>query len=279
MSYKTILVHLDASKAAGARADIALALAQTFDAHVAALYALTVVPAPTWAFTAAGITLAEARVKAETALREGARAVWDAALRRSGWGKVEWRSSELDALEATSLHARYADLVVIGQNDPGDGSTGVAADFQQRLPLVAGRPVLVVPYAREKRPVGENVLVAWNASRESTRAVTDALPLLRKAKQVHVASFNPGRTYGTHGDVPGADIALYLSRHGVNVAVSQYQAADIDVGNDLLSRAADLDADLIVMGAYGHSRFAELMLGGVTRTLLESMTVPVILSH
>lgn len=279
MGYKTILVHLDSSKAVTARLDIALTLAQKFDAHVAGLYALTLVPAPTWALTAAGVTLSEARAKAESELRQGARALWDAAVRRSGWGKVEWRSSEADALEASTLHARYADLVVVGQHDPGDDASGVASDFQQRLPLLAGRPVLAVPYAREKRPVGENVLVAWNASREATRAVTDALPLLRKARQVHVASFNPGRAWGAHGDVPGADIALYLSRHGVNIAVSQYQAADIDVGNDLLSRAADLDADLIVMGAYGHSRFAELVLGGVTRTLLESMTVPVFLSH
>ena len=279
MAYRTILVHLDAGKAVGARLDIALALAQKFDAHVVGLYALTVVPAPTWAMSAAGGTLVEARAKSEAELRQGARAVWEAAVRRSGWGKTEWRSSDADVLQAMTLHARYADLLVIGQNDPGEETSGVSSDFQQRLPLLAGRPVLAVPYAREKRPVGDNVLVAWNASREATRAVTDALPMLRAAGQVHVAAFNPGRPGGAHGDVPGADIALYLSRHGVKVSVSQYQAADIDVGNDLLSRAADLDADLIVMGAYGHSRFAELMLGGVTRTLLESMTVPVLLSH
>ncbi len=279
MAYKTILVHLDAGKAVDSRLDIALALAQKFDAHVVGLYALTVVPAPGWVMSAGGSALVEARAKTETELRQGARAVWDTAVRRSGWGKTEWRSSDADVLEAMTLHARYADLLVIGQNDPGEAASGISSDFQQRLPLRAGRPVLAVPYAREKRPVGDNVLVAWNASRESTRAVTDALPMLSAARQVHVAAFNPGRPGGAHGDVPGADIALYLSRHGVKVSVSQYQAADIDVGNDLLSRAADLDADLIVMGAYGHSRFAELMLGGVTRTILESMTVPVLLSH
>lgn len=279
MAYKTILVHLDASKAVSARLDIAFALAQKFDAHVAGLYALTLVSAPQWALTVAGPTLVQARAKAESDLRQGAHALWDAAVRRSNWGKVEWRSSEADALEAMALHARYADLVIIGQHDPGDDTSGVAAGFQQRLPLLAGRPVLAIPYARDKRPVGENVLVAWNASREATRAVTDALPLLRNAKKVHVASFNPSRIGGAHGEVPGADIALYLSRHGVNTAVSQYQAADIDVGSDLLSRASDLDVDLIVMGAFGRSRYAELVLGGVTRTLLESMTVPVLFAH
>lgn len=278
MAYKTILVHLDAGKAVASRLDLAFALAQKFDAHVIGLYALTVVPPPTWAMTAAGSTLVAARTKAENDLRQGTLEVWDAAIQRSGWSKTEFRSTDTDALEATALHARYADLVVIGQAEPNNG-TGVTPDFQQRLPLVLGRPVLTIPYAREDRPVGVNVLVAWNGSREATRAVTDALPMLRLAQQVQVASFNPERLGGPHGDVPGADIGLYLSRHGVKVSVSQYRAKDIDVGNDLLSRAADLNSDLIVMGAYGHSRYAEFLLGGVTRTLLESMTVPVLFSH
>jgi len=199
-------------------------------------------------------------------------------VRRANWSKAEWRSSTADALAVVTLHARYADLVIIAQDD-GTGASGVSDQFAERLLLSAGRPVLVVPYAREKRPIGDNVLVAWNASREATRALTDALPLLQGAKQVHVAAFNPGAPNGQHGEVPGADIGLYLSRHGVKVTVSQYRADDIDVGNQLLSRVADLDADLIVMGAYGRSRVSELILGGVTRTILESMTVPVLMSH
>jgi len=278
MSYKTILVHLDSGKAVASRLDIAFALAQKHDAHVIGLYALTVVPPPGWAMTAGGATLASARERAEAQLRNAALEVWDAAVQRSGWSKVEFRATDTDALETVALHARYADLAVIGQSEP-DADTGVNAVFPQRLPLIAGRPVLVVPYARERRPVGENVLVAWNASREATRAVTDALPMLRAAKQVQLATFDPARRADAHGEVPGADIGLYLSRHGVKVSVSQYQAADIDVGNDLLSRASDLDVDLIVMGAYGHSRYSELLLGGVTRTLMESMTVPVLFSH
>lgn len=278
MAYKTILVHLDAAKGIGSRLDIAFSLAQKFDAHLVGLHALSAAPLPGWAVAEAGEVIEKAQAKARAALAQEGRKAWDAAVQRANCSKCEWRSSSADALEAVTLHARYADLVVIGQDD-GSGASGLTPDFEQHLLLASGRPVLLVPYASEKRPVGNNVLVAWNASREATRAVTDALPLLQGAKQVQVAAFNAGRKGGTHGEVPGADIGLYLSRHGVRVTVSQYQADDVDVGNQLLSRAADLDTDLIVMGAYGHSRMAELILGGVTRTLLESMTVPVLMSH
>ena len=121
------------------------------------------------------------------------------------------------------------------------------------------------------------MLVAWNASREATRALTDSIPLLREAETVHVIAFDPAAA--PHGEVPGADIGLYLARHGIKVTVSQQTAPDVDVGNQLLSRAADLNADLIVMGAWGHSRLHELVMGGVTQTILRSMTVPVLMSH
>jgi len=122
-------------------------------------------------------------------------------------------------------------------------------------------------------------MIAWDAGRESARAVSDALPLLKRAKAVEVAVFNPERRRRDHGEQPGADVSLYLARHGVKVTVAQQSGADFEVGAQVLSRAADTAADLIVMGAYGHSRVRELVLGGVTRTILESMTVPVLMSH
>jgi nucleotide-binding universal stress UspA family protein len=155
----------------------------------------------------------------------------------------------------------------------------VRQEFERGLPLATGRPVLVVPYAFERRPAGRHVMIAWNASREAARAVNDALPLLRRASHVHVVALSPVRSATAHGEEPGADIALYLARHGVKVTVSRDDAPEVDTGNLLLSRAFDLSADLIVMGAWGHSRLREFVLGGVTRTLLESMTVPVLMSH
>ncbi len=277
MSYKTILVHLDAAKSLATRLDLALQVARKFDAHLVGLYALTVVPTPSYAIAEAG-ELAAANRKASAELEQRARAAWDAAVRRAGWQKTEWRSSADDALATVTLHARYADLIVVGQKEPGDAS-GVSGEFAHRLPLAAGRPVLFVPYASEKRPVGERVIIAWDAGRESARAVVDALPFLAAAREVKIATFNAGRAGDRHGEAPGADVGLFLARHDVKVSVARFQSENRDIGNQLLSRAADLGSDLIVMGAYGHSRLAELVLGGATRTILESMTVPVLMSH
>jgi nucleotide-binding universal stress UspA family protein len=275
--YKTILVHMDAGKIAPARLDVALQVGAQFGAHVAALYALSAVPEPSAGYEATQI-VREAQLRMRAEMLSEARRAYDDCLRRSGYENVEWRESRADALDAVALHARYADLVVIGQQNP-EWPSGVHKDFERSLPAAAGRPVLVVPYAYEHRPVGHQVLVAWNASREAARAVTDALPFLKRASHVHVVAFDPKTSGAAHGEEPGADVALFLTRHGLKVTVSRYEAADADVGNQLLSRAFDLSADLIVMGAWGHSRLREYLLGGVTRTLLESMTVPVLMSH
>jgi nucleotide-binding universal stress UspA family protein len=120
------------------------------------------------------------------------------------------------------------------------------------------------------------VLVAWNGSREAARAAHDALPLLQQADQVHVLAINPG---ADAGDIPTAEISQHLARHNVRVEASQLVAKDLDVGDVLLSRAADLGSDLIVMGAYGHTRLRETILGGATKHLLAHMTVPVLMSH
>jgi nucleotide-binding universal stress UspA family protein len=275
--YKTILVHVDSGRTAPSRLDIAVELAGAFGAHLACLYAVKTDPIPSGASEAREILLeVQGRVQAENA--RAARRAYDECLRRTGFDQAEWRASRADPLEAMVLHARYADLVVIGQNN-AEWPSGVDKDFERSLPIVAGRPVLVVPYAFERRPVGKRVLVAWNASREAARAVSDALPLLKRAERVDVVSFEPARSGAAHGEEPGADIALQLARHGVKVMVSRVDAQDLDVGNQLLSRAFDLSADLIVMGAWGHSRLREFILGGVTRTVLESMTVPVLMAH
>jgi nucleotide-binding universal stress UspA family protein len=145
--------------------------------------------------------------------------------------------------------------------------------------LASGRPVLAIPYAGQFEQIGERVLVAWNASREATRAVNDALPLLMGAKAVTILAVNPKHGIEGHGDVPAADIALHLARHGVKAEAAHTIAKDISEGDALLSYAADLGADLIVAGGYGHSRAREMVFGGATRTLLQEMTVPMLLSH
>jgi len=276
MTYKTILVHVDAGKRCATRVGIAARLARQFDAHLVGLNALTRYAIPAYAVAGTAGMIEDLQQRAAAEQRAQAEAMFRRASATENLRGVEWRDSDADAVEAVALHARYADLVIIGQPEAGDDS-GVEENFAASAVLAAGRPVLMVPYAGEFRRLATRVLVAWDARRESTRALTDALPLLRAASKVHIITFD-ARGDG-HGEVPGADIGLYLSRHGVAVEVRIDQSADIDVGNALLSRAADLDCDLLVMGGYGHSRLQQLVMGGVTRTLLESMTLPVLMSH
>ena len=278
MSYKTIVVHLDVEARRAERLELACGLATGFDAHLVGLFALADMRVP-FAFggTAGALLLAEERWRADIA-GEAERQFRDTVARR-GVAKAEWRRSTRDALAAVQLSARYADLVVIGQHEDGRPAPEerLPPYFVPELVLSAGRPVLLVPYAGRFSSIGSRVLVAWNASREAARAVRDALPLLQRAKKVEIVAFDPDRG-SDHGELPGADVALYLARHGVKATAAQ-QSAGIDVGEQILSRAADADADLIVMGAYGQSRVRELVLGGATRTVLRSMTVPVLMSH
>lgn len=276
MNYKTILVHMDNSARAVARLNIAIELARKHNAHLVGLHALTVFALPSYAIAEAGNSILDFQKRAAKESAERAEKAFRKAVEGEGLISTEWRNSFDNVVDAVALHARYADLIVLGQTDPSDDG-GVAPEFPGLITLAAGRPVLIIPYVGKFETLGKRALVAWNASRESTRAVTDAIPLLRLADTVNVVAFNPSGP--DHGQVPGADIGLFLARHGVPVEVSHYRAEDIDEGNQLLSRAADLGSDLIVMGAYGHSRLHEMVMGGVTRTILESMTVPVMMSH
>jgi nucleotide-binding universal stress UspA family protein len=190
----------------------------------------------------------------------------------------EWRLIEGVVDEVVALHARYADLVVIAQPDPADTS-GRATAVSARTLMTSGRPLLLVPFAGSFEAIGQNILVGWNGTGEAARAINDALPLLQQAKKVTVLAINPRHGIGGDGDVPAADIALHLARHGVIAEAAHTIANDISEGDALLSYAADLGVDLLVCGMYGHSPLRERAFGGVTRSLLTEMTVPVLMSH
>lgn len=279
MNYKTMLVHLDAGARRSERLELAFVLADRYDAHLVGLFALSAVRMPSYVRAdASALLIAEQdRQRAEAAAQ--AEAEFRAAAARYGRIKAEWRVSHADALGAVQLSARYSDLVIVGQWErEAERETGIAPEFVDELVVSCGRPVLVVPYAGRFPDAGKRVLVAWNASAEASRAVSDALPLLARAERVNVVVFRAGSP-GDHGEEPGADAALYLARHGVKAAVSRYGSPGLDIGSQILSRAADMSVDLIVMGAYGHSRIRELVLGGATRAILESMTAPVLMSR
>lgn len=276
MGYKSILVHMDDGKHCAARLAVAVDLAQRFGAHLIGLHALSAIPVPGYVATEIGVrTLAEIEAKARNASAARAEAEFNKAVAGAQLPGSEWRTADNDAVPATILNARYADVVVLGQPGPDDESS-INSDFIEHVVLGAGRPAVIVPYAGTFTTVGKRVLVAWNGGREAVRALTDAIPVLREAERVHLMVFNR-RSNGQN--LPGADMGLYLARHGVEVEVSVQASDDVDVGNQILSRVADLGIDLIVMGAYGHSRMREMVLGGVTRTIFESMTAPVMMSH
>ncbi len=279
MGYKTILVNCDTAPTTPQRIELAADLARQMQAHLVGMFVRAKVVMPAYMEAGIGpelIVLQEKRGKDQAAK---AKAVFDQIAQRVG-GSAEWREASGDIYDQTTMQSRYADLTVMGQYDSKLDDPDVIPDLAETVMLDCGRPVLLLPYIGFKgKLIGGHVLVGWNASRESGRAVHDALPFLKAASQVTVLVVNPKGGARGHGEQPGADIAQFLARHGVKVTASQTVADDIDAGDAIISRVSDINADMLVMGAYGHSRLRELIIGGVTRKVLATMTVPVLFSH
>jgi nucleotide-binding universal stress UspA family protein len=279
MSYKTIAVHLDTTARCTHRVDYAARLALNQGAHLVGVAPTDELRLPaSYREFAPAIDEYSASLGALRTQAREAVASFEKAAKRWGVSFVESREPFDDTADAMALSARYADLVVLGQTDPGFKGFTPPSDLPQFTIVNGGRPVLLIPYAGQFTQLPKIIDIAWDTSQESARAITDALPLLRQARQVNVIMVNARPSDTGHGEVPGADLAAFLARHGVQVEVAQVQA-DIDVGNALLSRSADDEADLLVIGGYGHSRFREMLLGGVTRSVLEHMTLPVLIAH
>lgn len=276
MSYKTILVHINSEKRCAARLEVAIQLAKKYDACLVGLHAFFPYTPPGYIMAHMGAEVIAAQQKLATEAMSQTGEVFRKQTSAAGIENKEWHTAHDDPVSAMSLQARYADLLVIGQSAAMD-NPGVDKDFPERLILVAGRPVLVVPEVGDFPCIGKRIIVAWNASREAARAVTNAIPFLKGAEKVYLMAVQPKA--GENENISTEQIVQYLSRHGVGVEVEESNAVEIGVGNELLSRASDLSADLLVMGCYGHSRVREWILGGATRTILESMTIPVLMSH
>ena len=282
--YKSILVHIDSAGSSTERIRIAAKLASTNEAHLTGLY---VIPEPRLPSTMhASFAFSEAMQSHMEDIRNEATR-WKTAFTETTqkWDlQSEFRMEELHRTEMgtlseiVALHARYEDLVIVG-GGPAAEADGSHPELPADLVMTSGRPVLVVPYSGSFEPIGTNVLVCWNAGREASRAVHDSLPLLRAAETVTVLSVNPDTGTGGHGVIPGAGIALCLARHGVKVDVSSIDESGTSVADIILSRATEIGADLIVTGAYGHSRTREWVFGGVTASLLRHSAIPCLMSH
>jgi nucleotide-binding universal stress UspA family protein len=276
--YPSVFVHFDGSRRTMERVRLAARIAAGQQCRLVGVCA-TFAPDPRWFYRVdhAAQCLQEdrdRRRRVSELLRERFESmVWERAT------SAEWRNLEGEPLVGMLREAKEAGLLVAGQLDESDADSFVAPQFLESIILESGRPVLVVPYAGAFETVGTRVLVAWDGGRECARALHDALPLLAGSR-VHLLHANAA-LHSLHPDATPAAAALRLLRDvGAEVSTDYVSAvSDLEIGELILSRAADCGADLIVMGAYGHGRFRELVLGGVTKTILSSMTVPVLLAH
>ena len=276
MALKNLLVVLDNTKAAANRVAYAAALADKHDAHVTGLYVKSPPSIPAYVEAAFPPNVRKIQQELLEQLAGKAKTLFEDGMARAGRAdRSAWQVAHGDAETAAEILVRYADLVIAGQINPAEDDRMSTID-PRHLIMGCGRPVLLVPYAYRHDRTDERVLVAWDGSRESARAVADAMPLLEGASQVTVLAVNPGAELG---DEPCADITLHLARHNVRAEAAHIFVENIDASDALLSRAADLSVDLIVMGAYGRHRLRDVIMGGVTAHMLKHMTVPVLMSH
>ena len=274
-TFRSILLHVDASPACTARLRSAMQLAREFDAAVTALYAVlpTTLQYPyTTVFsgdTAAAYQQFDYERLARARARFGA-TVGDAA-------RIRWAELVGEPIGGFTRQALYADLLLLARGDPDDATpSGVPADFVESVLIQSGTPALVLPHGNAAGAVGRVALVAWKETRESARALHAALPFLQRAERVEVASWGDAAALDAGGPL---DVESLLRGHGIAARVHHHGKESPELGEYLLSLTVDVGADLLVMGCYGHSRARELVLGGATRSVLKSLTLPVLMAH
>lgn len=294
MSYKTVLAHIDDAASAQNRIAVAASLALASDGHLIGA-AMTGISRflyqnglPDQDDPNLLLHLNLLRQRASAALSS-----FDRDVNALGLTSFERRVVDDEAGGGISALARCADLVVIGQYDPAQPGNAVMSDFPAYVIMHAGKPVLLLPHVRPSPEAIEaatawpprHILISWNGSKEAANAISGALPLLQQADRVTLAVFDVAQQYPVAGERPGVNLQQFLARHGVQALIvvrvtekQSFRHAN-DIGEALLSLASQEGADLLVMGAYGHSRFRETILGGVTRTVLQHMTLPVLMAH
>jgi nucleotide-binding universal stress UspA family protein len=276
-SFSQVLVHVDDSPQALQRIGAARRLAQVQGAAVTALFGMTpallVVPfAPE-----AGAAVVQSLREIDDERRARARTALEGALATPG-PAVEWAQVQgYPVAPIFAQQALYADLLVLGQHDPDAVSAGVPPDFAESVIAASGKPALVMPYQGARATLGQSIVIAWKPTRESAHAVAAAVPMLQRARRVDVIAWGDDEEA-----VDGArlDLPSYLKLRGIEASWHRERGEEPDfLGELILSRACDLDADMLVMGCYGHSRAREWVLGGTSRTVLRSMTMPVLMAH
>jgi nucleotide-binding universal stress UspA family protein len=274
---KDIVVNLTGGAPQEFAADYAISLAKLFDAHIAGIGFIYEPVIPGSVLGGIPTDLIEAQREENTKAAKAATNRFEAA---AGEARLSAEVRILDASVAGAADlfgriARRFDLAVVGQARPKEGASEEL--LIEGALFESGRPVVVVPYVQTQAVTLERVLVCWDGSRPATRAIADALPFLRRARAIDILAVGGERGKGS--ELVGTNMARHLVRHGLAVELKRVSAGDVDVPSAIRSHAAEIGADFMVMGGYGHSRLREFILGGVTRTILTSSTIPVLMSH
>jgi nucleotide-binding universal stress UspA family protein len=281
---RSIVVHVDASPRSEARLRIGQALARASGAQLTGLYAVTPAANQIALAVPEGATIMVPELeKIDRDNLQRAQALFGQVVGPASGPQAAWvDASDMPGYAAVAARALTADLLVMGQHDPADRSTAMDSDLVVSSVIESGTPALVVPHTGHYAPdalLGPDlcVLLAWKPTREASRAVRAALPWLKRARQVHLAVEAPAERGNPW---PGAaQVQAWLQLHGVHVTLREHVLGRAEAGDMILSMAADVAADLLVMGCFGHSRAREMLLGGASRTVLRSMTLPTLLAH
>ncbi len=277
MPFKTILVHLADDPGHMQRLETAIALAHRFDAHLTAVYVETPLSRPA-AIAGRGASLGFQAAASEAARKhaEKVEAEFRQRADRSGL-RVEWRMGGKEHADAIATHAFAADLTIISQLAIENADRRLAIPFPDDVPFVVPGPVLLLPQGWTDRPIAKkHVVIGWKPEKEAARAVQWSLPFLLEADQVSILTLHPDKNDKI---LHGTQVANMLDRHGVKVNVVDETCRDADVGERIHAFASDNGGDLVVIGAYGHSRLREIILGGTTRHMCARAQLPILMAH
>lgn len=287
MALKDLLVYVDQTKDSVVRLRLAVDLAARHDSHLTALYVREWSRAQLDARKAAELGLQSSTAmhnldrSTEASIEAGADRLRSMLLQLTEDRGVRAELRSIDGIAATVVpqYARYADLCIIGQEEPEE-SASISYTFSEQLLFVTGRPLLLVPSSVSLPTLGRHIVVAWNSSRPAARSLNDAMPLIERAERTTIVMINPSISIDGHQAPAGEQIVAHLRRHGAAADAIRIEGiAHSDIAETLRTKAHDLGADLIVAGAFGHPRLWEKMLGGVTHDLIAHVSFPVFMSH
>ena len=278
MSFKDILVHVDSTPASRVRLNLALSLARRFGARLSGLHVIPEPDVPPYFKPSAVARIA--RIYAENA-REAAdlaEALFREETKDAGIATA-WECLAADMAEIIAERARFADLLMLGQFDTENPPVISAFLLPAKVAFGAATPILVIPNGVLSGAIGRRIVVAWDGSREAARAIRDAMPMLQDADRVSLLTVDPLRQRHMHDGPNPSGLVAHLGRHGVVPEAMELSAGENSVTDALLGHAAEFGADLLVTGAYGHSRIWEFVVGGTTQDLLEKTTLPLLISR